>query len=298
LYASQVDIIKPNVSELVQMVNYCLSHGLINSGRALVTSTLSTLTANRMDPGQQDIDIHDVRILLTALYQVMNSAAPSHSSSASSASSAHAAAAEKKEKSAFGILDKFLGGGAGAQENLETAGTSSSNATQQQQQAAAAASPRSVSGKHIVVSLGSRGVVWCGPLKQVTAVVPLPQSLPQSPLGAVEEGSSNANNQRATTTTAATIATTASAHMQDGSTVVNEGSGCATVHLAALPLLPHQVVRHTNGAGDALCAGIIAEIVQRVASSSKNQALGPAVGMDVGTVLAGLANARSWLARK
>lgn len=55
------------------MTHHCLSYNMLNSGRALVSNVISNLVANRMDASSQEVDITDVRILATALHQVMSS---------------------------------------------------------------------------------------------------------------------------------------------------------------------------------------------------------------------------------
>ena len=225
----QIDVLKPNTSELVHMVNHALTAGMINSGRALVANTLSTIAANRSDASHlQQLELGDVRVLLNALYQVMHGpgSSPAHVT----------------PKSGF-LSGIYKNDAAPAQATRETAPVSY-------------ASGRAVVGKHIIVSLGSRGVVWCGPSSLLT------------------------------------LATSAdSAYLKDGSAVVNEATQSATILIPALTVQPGDIV-HTNGAGDAFCAGLLAEIVRK-------HAAGGSAGLpDIECVRQGLLSAHTWLVSK
>ena len=94
------------------MTHHCLSYNMLNSGKSLVSNVISNLVANRMDASSQEVDITDVRILATALHQVMSSS---------------------------------LGDSNGLSES------------------------KLVKGKHVLVTMGSRGVLWCGPLDALNA---------------------------------------------------------------------------------------------------------------------------------
>lgn len=72
---------------------------------------------------------------------------------------------------------------------------------------------RRVRGKHVIVSLGSRGIMWCGP---------------KNVLG------------------------------KDADTIVDDHIACR--YIPSTPLQSHEIV-HTNGAGDAFCAGFLASLL-------------------------------------
>jgi hypothetical protein len=89
-------------------------------------------------------------------------------------------------------------------------------------------------------------------------------------------------------------------HLYDGSTVINEGLGAASVHLQ-----PIQVdnILHTNGAGDALCGGIISELVHRASIAQTSTSPLSPLGLgsmspllpDIECIRKGLLNAHAWL---
>lgn len=236
----QVDMLKPNISELVQMVSHCLNNGYINSGRALVSNTLAAIAGNRIDQGNmQHMDLSDVRILLNALYQAMNSQPGAHSSD--------------KKYSLLGSLLKSEPAEKNKASTKETGAVSS-----------ASAGTRAITGKHILVSLGSRGVVWCGPAKLLSAV-------PASD----------------------------AAYLKDGSLVVNEATQSATLCIPAVAVDPAAMV-HTNGAGDALCAGLLAEIVRKQSEGGASGVTATATAglPDIECIRGGLLNAHRWLISK
>lgn len=73
----QVSLVKPNISELVRMVSFCMQQGWITSGKAQIQNTLSMLVADRVDAGGDRkqlnaLDLTDIRILTHALLQVIN----------------------------------------------------------------------------------------------------------------------------------------------------------------------------------------------------------------------------------
>jgi hypothetical protein len=254
-----VDIIKPNVTELVQMVHHCLGVGLINNGRALVQNTLSTIAGNRIDQGslQQSLDISDVRVLLNALYQVMHGPSGANMPQA----------VPQKQSFLGGLLghDKASAKSAAAL-NPTASGSPVTGG-------GAAGAGRAVSGKHIIVSMGGRGLVWCGPAKHLTA----------SPASAPGSGSGPA---------------TSPAYLKDGSCVVNEATQSATLHIPALTVNPADIV-HTNGAGDALCAGLLAEIVRKAAAADDCTASAQAPLLpDMECIHKGLLSAHHWLVSK
>lgn len=230
LVSFQIDVLKPNTSELVHMVNHALTAGMINSGRALVANTLSTIAANRSDAAHlQQLELGDVRVLLSALYQVM------HGSGSSPVS--------------VTPRSGFLSG-------MLKNDTAPVKTTREPVTAVSRGSDRAVLGKHIIVSLGSRGIMWCGP----SALLTLPSSAD-------------------------------SAYLKDGSMVVNEATQSATVLIPALAVQPGDIV-HTNGAGDAFCAGLLAEIAR------KHAAGGNAGLPDVECIRQGLLSAHTWLVSK
>jgi len=222
------------------MVNHCLTAGLINSGRALVANTLSNIAANRSDASHlHQLDVADVRMLLNVLYLVMNS---------SSSGGHHHHDHQSHPKAKSGFLNSIL-----KQDTPVAKTTKESTAAESQPTSAS----RAIRGKHIIVSLGSRGVMWCGP----SALLALPNT------------------------------STDSAYLKDGAMVVNEATQSATILVPAMAVQPSDIV-HTNGAGDAFCAGLLAEITRK-------HAAGHATGLpDIECIRHGLLNAHTWLVSK
>lgn len=205
---------KPNVSELVQMAQYCLSNNLIVSGKASVARTVSVIVSNRIDQNSQDVDISDIRILANAVHSVM----------------------------------------CGNNSNVMKSSSGSG---------------KSVFGKHVLVSMGARGVLWVGPSK---------------------------------------IMSTGSAALNKSSgIVVDDQMARANVQLPAMPIPEGQRILHTNGAGDALCGGVIAEIVTRmnlhdikqrdIVKDSKVPSAAPLLP-DMDCIMQGMKNAQRWLITK
>ena len=237
---------KPNLTELVHIMNHCLSAGLINSSRALVQNTLSTIAADRMSPGSMStLDVSDIRVLCNALYQVMTSSSSSTSGSSNSATKA-------------GFLGNFMKSDAKKTDSTATAATTSTAAI-------GSSIKHVVTGKHIIVSLGNRGVLWCGPVKQLAP--------------------STGNNSAS----------------QDANCVVNEATQSATLLIPALNIKAEDIV-HTNGAGDAFCAGLLAEIVQKYHASKEGdvQVTGAKTLLlpDKECIQKGLLSAHHWLVTK
>jgi len=259
----KVDILKPNVSELVQMVSHCLSAGMINSGRALVQNTLSTITSDRIDQdSMQRLDISDVRVLVNALYQVMHSL-PGVNSTSHPAPKA-------------GFLGGLLRSEPAIQPSTSKA-TTDINAIKSTYNIR----KRVVSGKHVIVSLGNRGIMWCGPTMQLTA--------------------SSAGATAGETVTGGPVGP--SKYMKDGSCVINEATQSATILIPSLAVNPADIV-HTNGAGDALCAGFLAEIVRKAAlvdnvDETSSSGGSSSSGLpDMECIQKGLLSAHHWLVSK
>jgi pseudouridine-5'-phosphate glycosidase/pseudouridine kinase len=178
---SKIDIIKPNISELVRMTSYCLQNSLINSGRAQVANTLANVVAGRVDAAQggsnPQLDEVDVRVLTRALYQQMLSSDSDNS------------------------------------------------------RAVPGSPPRAVSGKHIIVSMGARGLIWCGPRHIICGA------------GHIAGRSALDGNDDL---------------LQN--VVVDEDSNSAMCSMAVVPI-DSSLIKHTNGAGDSFVAGVLAEIL-------------------------------------
>lgn len=168
------------------MTHHCLSYNMLNSGRALVSNVISNLVASRMDASSQEIDITDVRILATALHQVMSSSSYGDSGA--------------------GLSDK---------------------------------SSKLVEGKHILVTMGSRGVLWCGPFDALNAATTMQQTDGRGAAGAV---------------------------------VVDESGRTATYYVPAVVIDPSKEapVVNTNGAGDAFCSGLLSKMMQLHRSRSEH----------------------------
>lgn len=142
------------------------------------------------------------------------------------------------------------------------AGSSSSNSS-------GGAAVRSVFGKHVLVSMGARGLLWVGPSK---------------------------------------IMSTGSAALNRSSgIVVDEQMARASCQLPAVPIPQGQKILHTNGAGDALCGGVISEIVTRmnlfdikqrdIVKDSKVPSSPPLLP-DMDCLVQGMKNAQRWLTSK
>lgn len=133
----------------------------------------------------------------------------------------------------------------------------------------AAPGGKSVFGKHILVSMGARGVLWVGPSKIMSL------------------GSASLN--------------------KNSGIVVDEQMARANCQLSAMPIPEGQKIVHTNGAGDALCGGVISEIVTRmnlfdikqrdVVKDSKVPATPPLLP-DMDCIMQGMKNAQKWLTMK
>ena len=179
------------------MTHHCLSYNMLNSGRALVSNVISNLVANRMDASSQEVDITDVRILATALHQVMSSS---------------------------------LGDSNGLSES------------------------KLVKGKHVLVTMGSRGVLWCGPLDALNAAAT--QQTDGRRVGAA--------------------------------VVVDESGRTATFYLPAISLGPREAttIINTNGAGDAFCSGLLSKMMELYRSRREHDHL-----PNLECVRAGLLNA-------
>lgn len=210
----QIAIMKPNISELVQMVNFCYQKDLIQSGKALVGNTLSSLMTLKVSCSNRSqvtnfydlIDVTDLRILANALYQVLINSRPKGFGSAS---------IDWKEK--YGLIHR----------------------------------------KHLIVSLGSRGILWVGPTEII-------RKKEEPLLGLIE------------------------------SFIENEDGSSAVCHLRAHEIAPvakaaessTEVIWHTNGAGDAFCAGVIARMIHKHNVSASYQL------PDYECIICGLDNAR------
>lgn len=223
---------KPNISELIQMVTYCLQNDLITTGKAMISNTLSEIIASRIDQTSVDsIDLVDVRILAMGLHKVM--------------SRGQRLLVKEKGKDGFQPLRVGTNG---------------------------ATLPAPVVGKHLIVSLGKRGVLWCGPR---IAIQPPTERTAHK---ARQSGENNKDSEHGVTI------------------VLSEDKSFATCHVEALAIDPSRIT-HTNGAGDALCAGIISEIVVK----AKNGVAGNASKIalpDIDCIKKGLANALHRLTSK
>ncbi len=66
MFRPQIDIIKPNISELYTIVKKCAADGRILSGKSFVNNALRNYE-DKMDP--DTFDLKDIRILANALWQ-------------------------------------------------------------------------------------------------------------------------------------------------------------------------------------------------------------------------------------
>ena len=68
---TQIDVVKPNLSELVIMVQACLDQNLITDGRATVAHTLKDIQTHSPLVWVDNVTWTDLRILAVALQGVM-----------------------------------------------------------------------------------------------------------------------------------------------------------------------------------------------------------------------------------
>ena len=100
--------------------------------------------------------------------------------------------------------------------------------------------PRAVTGKHIIVSMGAKGLIWCGP-RHIIA-------------GEDEDGGSNRGGGGGGGGGGSAV----ESMLQN--IVVDEESQSATCWVPVSPI-DASLIRHTNGARDAMVAGLVAEIM-------------------------------------
>jgi hypothetical protein len=106
---------------------------------------------------------------------------------------------------------------------------------------------RKVKGKHVIVSMGSKGVLWCGPKGSVLrnrAGRTITSHLPHS--------SSSDISQNEESTDIVTV-------IIDDLTAVKLFSSHSTL---SQTLSSNPIMFSTNGAGDAFCAGVVSEMLE------------------------------------
>jgi hypothetical protein len=225
-------MMKPNLTELITIINYCLQHNLILQGRANVSSIIANIVASRINQKTLDsihqIDISDIRILATALLRVLY-------------------------------------------------GNQSKQIKKPSDSAASSSSPSLIQGKHLFISMGKRGMLWCCPARYLSLEdkTSLNKLLP--------------NNS--------------------GGNVVISGDEAFPLMTAYIPveIIQKQEIRYSaNGAGDAFCAGVMFGILQSTGllnqnastvSSSKSK-LSVTSYPNYSNIRMGLQNARNWILRK
>jgi hypothetical protein len=205
-------VIKPNVSELCAIISACLDKDLIINGRAAVVNALAhrrsklhlkdgsseySITPPQMNPAEGPMDVQDVKILASALQQLMATG---------------------------GAKGGAVSGRKGSEWLVDTA----------------EGQARPVVGKHVVVSMGARGVLWCGP-----GATRDTGGVKSSPLG--------------------------------GGKADGLDGPADWAHLPAVPVERGVTVTSTNGAGDAFSAGFLHNIVSR-ATDDDGAALNPKSG--------------------
>jgi hypothetical protein len=220
-------MLKPNLSELVHITNYCLQQGLIRNGKAMVSTVLSTIASDRIDikshHNQNDkIDINDIRTLSIALLRVLYGNSRFKLPSPQESASLHL-----------------------------------------------------ITGKHLIVSLGKRGILWCCPAKALS---------PEDKTALNKIFPHNSNN------------------------VVISGDDdnpFMTCHIPVVEEIPSFEIKHgTNGAGDALCAGIIYGMLQGSGLLNKTNVIKTPHQMhsklfpNFSNMKMGLENAKNWIKRK
>jgi pseudouridine-5'-phosphate glycosidase/pseudouridine kinase len=202
---NRVSILKPNTTELIQMISHALHNDMIRSGKATVSSILANIVSNRImevDPDQ--LDLVDIRVLVTALYRVLCS------------------------------------GSGGGNPGVVKKGA--------------------VSGKHILVSLGKRGVLWCGPTYC---------------LSAEEKSRLTKSNQ-----------------------LVISGSDNSMTCYVPTESIDKSLLKDTNGAGDNFCAGVVQSIIDQNNRSEQSGTLNSGILVpNLYCIEKGLQRSREWLLR-
>jgi hypothetical protein len=222
-------MMKPNLTELIAIINYCLQHNLILQGRANVSSIIANIVASRINQKTMDsihqIDISDIRILATALLRVL-----------------------------YGNQSK---------QSKKLSETSSS--------------PSLVQGKHLFISMGKRGMLWCCPARYLSLEdkTGLNKLLP--------------NNS-------------------GGNVVISgdEGFPLMTAYIPVEVIQEQEIGYSANGAGDAFCAGVMFGILQSTGllNQSTSTVSSPKSKLSVtsypnySNIRMGLQNARNWILRK
>ena len=195
-------MVKPNLSELVTMVQACLDQNLITDGRATLAHTLKNIQKHSPLVWVDNVTWTDIRILAVALQGVMSgSGLINHT-----VKPTDKATCRNAEKS--------------------TLATSMTNE----------GLPRKVKGKHVIVSIGHRGLLWCADKSSILLndTPPTTSSLQApDPLGAAVEAYT---------------------------TILNDNT--------AIKIFPVHTLSHaikgqpiTNGAGDACLSGIISALL-------------------------------------
>jgi hypothetical protein len=231
------------------MIHYCLQQNLISSGKAMVSNIISNIVANRVDQKTLDsihrVDISDVRILASTMLRLMYG--------------------NQKFKFANPLLKSnsiFV---------TDSTPASSSSGT----------ANSLIQGKHLFVSLGKRGVLWCCPARLLT---PEDRALLNQifPNNVVISG--------------------------------DDDYPAMTCHIP-VEVIPLNEIRYgANGAGDAFCAGLLYGILQSTGAlnqspSSSSTSSASSVGKgkthlqsptfpNYSNVKMGLLNARNWITRK
>ena len=210
--AFQLDIVKPNVSELVTMVEAANDQDWILRGKSAVSGALSRARRLASTDVVSTIDVTDVRILAFALQGLManpgSTLSSSSTSSSNSSSNSSSDATNVKHSSRHSRISSGSGSGVGPA------------------QITAEGWPRKVRGKHVIVTLGARGALWCGPKEAVLRTRPGDPRLDPRELAEVKERI----------------------------VVLDDATSCR--HFPAHPVAPGSVL-NASGAGDTFCAGVI-----------------------------------------
>lgn len=202
---NKISIMKPNITEMIQMINYALQSDMIRSGKATVSSILSNIVSNRiMETDPDQLELVDIRVLASALYRVL-----------------------------------CVGNRNNVSEIVKKG---------------------NVTGKHIIVSLGKRGVLWCGP---------------SCCLASDEKSKLAKSNQL----------------------VISASDNSMTCHVPT-EQIEASLLKDTNGAGDNLCAGIIQAIVDEANLADSSDTLNASILVpNIKSIQKGLQRSREWLLR-
>lgn len=185
----QIDIIKPNVYELYTIISAAYELGWITRGKSAIAAALHRIKEHRIAATPGAIEMGDIRVLAIALHGLLLGDKPVIDSSVNSKQSGSGG-------NTSGVMHWITAEGA----------------------------PRKVRGKHVLVSMGSRGVLWCASKEAVMKCRP---------------------GERLD------IRTLEASH---GIVIVDDLIACRQFSAISIPV---EKIVNASGAGDTFCAGIV-----------------------------------------